>query len=127
MIDINQDLLDQKNTANEIEMQDSKIEIKTRDKIHFVELSSILYMKADKDGTKIFLEGDSSLWTDSALKTFVHELSDQGFVRIHRGVVVNLNHILWINHSSLRIKTGEDLKIGRTYKKGIMENIAISK
>lgn len=117
LINMNQCLIDQKQSAN----QNKKIRVETRDKIHFIELASILYLKAEKEGTKLKLVDEKSIWCQSPLKYFVENLSESGFVRIHRAVTVNLNNIDWINHSTLKMNNGEELRVSRTYKETIIK------
>lgn len=63
------------------------------------------------------------MWLDISLKSLLDRLNGDKFVRIHRSTIVNLDHVEWVNHSSLKMRNGEDLKIGRTYKKDIIERI----
>ena len=94
-------MLDQKNSL--VKTTDFKIEIQTRDKLHFVLLSRIIYFKAENDGTRIIVEDNQSLWTDSPLKYFVNNLEEKSVVKIHRNIAVNLIHIEWINYATLKM------------------------
>lgn len=119
LVNMNQTLINQK--EQKIESQpNTKLEVKTRDKIHFLELSTILYIKADNNGSRLFLDMNKSLWTDTPLKYFVQDLSEKGFVRIHRAATVNLSQIEWINHATLKMNNGQELKVSRTYKDEIL-------
>jgi hypothetical protein len=120
LISLNESLLAQKNQKPITVTEDTKLEVKTRDKIYFVEVSDIIYVRADNDGTRFFLDGDKTLWTDAALKHFVGELQPRGFARIHRSAAVNLTQIEWINHSTLKMNNGDELKVSRTYKNEIL-------
>ena len=92
------------------------LEIKSSDKTHFIDLNHLRYISAENDGGRFYLEDGRSIWLDISLKALLDKLPNDRYIRIYRGTIVNLDHVEWVNHSSLRMKAGEDLKIGRTYK-----------
>lgn len=99
----------------------TKLELKTRDKVHIVDESEIFYIIAEDNGIRVFLGKDKSIWVDQRLKEMISSLSGKQFMQIHRSSMINLIHVDWVNHSSLRMNDGKELKIGRTYKKNIIE------
>ena len=98
------------------------ISIKSQDKIHKLDLAKIKYVKAEDEGVRIFYD-DTSLWLDVRLKKIEELTSGAGFVKIYRSTIVNLTYIAWVNHVTLKLKGGTELKIGRTYKSRIKEVI----
>lgn len=107
-----------------VQTQESKIEIKARNKIHMLPLSKIIYVKAEMEGARLFLEDESSIWTSASVKSFVESYSDNGIVLIYRGVAININHIEWVNTSTVKMDNGVELKVGRTYKQDVIDMIA---
>ena len=96
-----------------------KIEIKSTDKTHLISVQSILYFSAEDNGVRLYLEDGKSLWSDQRLKTLEDKLLGTNFSKIYRSTVVNFSHVDWVNHSSLMMLNGTELKIGRTYKADI--------
>ena len=72
-------------------------------------------MQAEDDGVRIYYD-DISKWSDISLVNMQKQLDDSLFVQIFRGTIVNINHIAWINTNTLKMKSGAELKIGRTFK-----------
>lgn len=97
------------------------VEIVGRDKIHFIPATEISHLIAEAEGVRYYLANRTSIWSDAALKDVADQLPDTHFIRVYRSVVVNIRHIDWINHSSLRMKDNTDLPIGRTYKQQIKD------
>lgn len=102
--------IEQKSIGN-----DNEISIKSKDKTYFVPLHNIKYMQAEDDGVRIYYD-DISKWSDISLVNMQKQLDDSLFVQIFRGTIVNINHIAWINTNTLKMKSGAELKIGRTFK-----------
>ena len=102
-------------TKPKLTEEKKEVSIKTTDKTYFIPMDKITYVQAEDDGVRVYYE-DTSKWTDVSLKNFQQELDNSSFVQIGRGVVVNIKHIAWINTSTLKMKAGAELKIGRTYK-----------
>ena len=98
-----------------------RLEVRGLDKVHLVAPSDILYLRAENEGSRLHLTDGTTIWSTQALKTYYKELEDKLFIKIFRSTIVNLNHISWVNHETLKMNDGEELKIGRTYKKEIVE------
>ena len=93
-----------------------KLEIKSLDKIHMVDLRDIIYCKSEAEGVRIFLKGSKSIWSGIRLKEFKEKLPQSNFLRIFRSTIINVYHLEWVNHATLKMVNGDELKIGRTYK-----------
>lgn len=102
--------------------QQKEITVKSLDKIHKLNMEDIVYLKAEDDGVRIFL-GAQSIWSDQALKTVREKLPKSSFIQIYRSTLININHVEWVNHSTLQMNDGTELKIGRVYKNNIKEAI----
>ena len=97
-----------------------KIEIKCIDKQYLIEFDDIIYLIAEDNGTRIYLT-DKSIWSDLKLKSVSELLPADNFLKIYRSTIINIDKLEWVNHATLKMVTGEELKIGRTYKSDIKE------
>lgn len=98
----------------------SKLEIRSNDKTFLVEANTIQFIQAEDNGSRIFFE-DRSLWTDVSLKSLEAKLDFPYMIRVHRSHIINISFLEWINQSHLQLSNGNSLKIGRTYKKHLLE------
>lgn len=72
---------------------DGKITIPTQDGFEVIEISNILYCKADDNYTQLFLVDGHKKLVSKTLKYFEILLSENGFVRIHKSYLVNVNYV----------------------------------
>jgi tetratricopeptide (TPR) repeat protein len=98
----------------------SNIQFKSNDKTFIIEPDRVRYVQAEAEGTRIFFDQEDR-WTDLSLKQLNNQLTDDLFIQVFRSTIVNLQHIDWINTTTLQMKDGTKLKIGRTYKKKIQK------
>ena len=98
-----------------------KLEIKSLDKKHLVNIKDIIYCKAEDEGVRIYLINDRTIWTDLRFKTLFDQLPKTSFLQVFRSTVINVYHLDWVNHATLKMVNGTELKIGRTYKKELRE------
>ena len=99
-----------------------EVQIKSIDKIYNIDVAAIKYLKAEDDGTRVYYD-DTSKWTGESLKELKTKFPDDIFVQTFRGIIVNINYVLWINGTSLKLKDNIELKISRTYKQDIKDAI----
>ena len=115
--------LDRLNLRMLSEKEKSTFQFKHLDKIVILELSNILYLKAEQEGCRIYTNS-ASYWTNLTLKSIELNLPKKLFFRIHRGTIINIFHVDWVNHSSLKLNDDTELKIGRTYKNNIRNAVS---
>ena len=85
-----------------------------------IELDKTIYL--EKQGNYVnFYTTEGVLQERSLIDDKHKELSGFGFVRPHVGAIVNANYIAEINSKFLRLKSGKEMSISRTYKKEIKE------
>jgi two-component system, LytTR family, response regulator len=87
--------------------------VSSQDRIDYVHFSEILYLKADRNYTEIFLEGNKHLLVSKALGQMIPKLPTTHFLRIHQSIVVNLTKIRQYdkNENYLILKNGEKLSV----------------
>lgn len=100
----------------------TKLEIKSQGKIILIDPTSMLYAKAESNGSRIFTK-DRNFWTEIRFKDLVDMLPESMFSQIFRSTIVNIDHVEHISSNDLKMKYGEELKISRTYKKDILERL----
>ena len=105
-------------TQNTRKRKSNKINIRHRDEIIVVSTDEIVFIMAENDGCRLHYKS-KNLWTYISLKELTNQLPEDKFVRIFRSTIVNIDHIDWINHSTLKVSSGDELKIGRSYKNDI--------
>lgn len=105
------------------EAKDITLQLKSHDKTYKITVNDIYYVIAEDNGIRVFLS-DKSIWSDLKLKAIIERLNGDIFVQIFRSTLVNIEKLEWVNHSSLRLIDGTELKIGRTFKKMLSEKIS---
>lgn len=78
---------------HELSKEKKKIVLKETDVLHIVQLDEILWCNADGSYTVFYLTGDRKVMVSRHLKEFEDILSPNGFFRVHRSHLVNLNKI----------------------------------
>jgi two-component system LytT family response regulator len=101
----------------------SRVAIRAKGKILFINLSEVVAVQAEGNNVSLQWNGNSYLLRES-LSAVAAELEPQGFIRIHRSILVNASFVEEIKPYStgeygLRMKSGKEYTITRTYKKNI--------
>ncbi|MES2486183.1 MAG: LytTR family DNA-binding domain-containing protein [Bacteroidota bacterium] len=95
-----------KNTAN----YHKKISIPSQKKIDFIYPDQIIYLKADRNYTEIYLENDTKLVIAKNLREVEKILSDFDFIeRFGKSIIINLNTIKAIQGKAIEFKNGQKL------------------
>ena len=97
-----------------------KLELKGLDKVHMVIPEEIIYIAAEDNGTRIYTH-NSSVWSAVKFKEVYAQLDKSSFLQIYRSKVINIHKLEWVNHATLMMSNGDELKIGRTYKKELKD------
>jgi two-component system LytT family response regulator len=100
-----------------------RVAIKVKGKILFINLSEVVAVQAEGDYVSLHRNGSSYLLRES-ISAVAAELEPQGFVRIHRSILVNASFVEEIKpyptgEYGVRVKGGKEYTITRTYKKNI--------
>ncbi len=73
---------------------DARIALTTTEGIYMKKIRSIIYIQADGNYTKFFLDdGKRPILISRTLKDFEEQLKDAGFVRTHSSYLINLAHL----------------------------------
>ncbi|MFD2564116.1 LytR/AlgR family response regulator transcription factor [Aquimarina rubra] len=102
---------------------DGKITIPQQDGFEVLKVAEILYCQADDNYTKIFLNQGQKL-VSKTLKYFEDSLVDQGFVRIHKSYLVNVNAIVRYKKGkggSVQLNSGKELLVSSSKKGALLD------
>ncbi len=100
-----------------------RVAIKVKGKILFISLGEVVAVQAEGNYVSLKQNGSSYLLRQS-ISAVAEKLEPQGFVRIHRSILVNTAFVEEIRPYStgeygLRVKGGEEYTVTRTYKKNL--------
>lgn len=111
------------NESNESKVVEAngRLIIDTHGKTYFLNITNIIYLKAERVYSKIYYDSKNILVSKST-NYFENILNDLNFYRIHRSYLVNLKKVKDIvkkENSSIfvRMNNGEELSISRQHKK----------
>jgi len=71
-----------------------KITIPTQSGFEVLEIHDIIYAKADDNYTELYLKNNKKKLVSKTLKYFDDALKENGFARIHKSYLVNVNYIV---------------------------------
>ncbi|MGD0302691.1 MAG: LytTR family DNA-binding domain-containing protein [Bryobacteraceae bacterium] len=100
-----------------------RVAIKVKGKILFINLSNVVAVQAEGNYVSLERNGSSYLLRES-ISAVAEKLEPQGFIRIHRSILVNTSFVEEIRPYStgeygLRVKGGKEYTVTRTYKKNL--------
>ncbi len=97
-----------------VEDSTSVIHIKSDRRIFLVNLTDIIYIESLDNYVKIHFK-DKWLVTHENISSLEKRLPSNGFVRIHRSYVININEVKSFSAESVHL-TNKELPVGRAYK-----------
>ncbi|MDT0556975.1 LytR/AlgR family response regulator transcription factor [Patiriisocius hiemis] len=99
-----------------------KITIPQQNGFEVLEISNILYCQADDNYTNIFLNDKKKL-VSKTLKYFEEALSENGFARVHKSYLVNVNAIVEYRKGkggSVLLSNGKEVMVSPSKKKDLL-------
>lgn len=102
---------------------EGKITIPLQNGFEVLEIADILYCQADDNYTKIFV-GEKKKLVSKTLKYFEDALVDNGFARVHKSYLVNVNAVTEYRKGkggSLVLKNGKEIMVSPSKKKAFLE------
>lgn len=103
-----------------------KIKLVNREGFELIELKDILYCKSEINYTRFYLKNRKPILTSKTLKSYQEYLEQNGFLRVHKSYVVNLNEITKFSHGKVAIihlTTNETINVGKEYKAKLLERL----
>jgi two-component system LytT family response regulator len=100
-----------------------RVAIKVKGKILFINLSDVVVVQAEGNYVSLQRSGSSYLLRQS-ISAVAEKLEPEGFIRIHRSILVNTSCVEEIRPYStgeygLLVKGGKEYTVTRTYKKNL--------
>ena len=86
-----------------------------------IEIGEILYIESLKDYIKIYT-GDKPVLTLSSMKAIEERLPSSDFIRVHRGFIVNIGKIQYIQRNFITVENKE-IPIGENYREAFLKAI----
>ena len=115
-------------TINNVESDETKIEFIDKTKTFSFKIKEIVYIEGDRNYQKVVLKDKSSQNIRVALGQLEEKLKDHGFIRIHKGYLLNYLYIRSIEGEEVYLTTGISLPMAKKRKDEIMKQyLAISR
>ena len=117
-----EDLLENRVLRPKLDQVVGKITLPQQDGFQVLNVSEILYCKADDNYTEIYLV-NKKLLVSKTLKYFEEALSDFAFARIHKSYLVNVNEVVKYRKGkggSVVVSNGKELLVSASRKKELL-------
>src|SRR5580658_8536789 len=106
-----------------IAQQSPRVAIKVKGRILFINLNDVVTVQAEGDYVSL-QQNASSYLVRELISAVAEQLEPQGFIRIHRSILVNTSFVEEIRPYStgeygLRVRGGREYTVTRTYKKNL--------
>jgi DNA-binding LytR/AlgR family response regulator len=85
-------------------------------------LSDILYFESNGNYLMLYTKNETYKYR-STLTEVERELSEHGFIRIHKGFVVNSKEVYRIGNNEITLINGTELPIGRSNKESVRQTL----
>ncbi|WP_303318633.1 LytTR family DNA-binding domain-containing protein [Flavivirga abyssicola] len=102
---------------------DGKITIPQLDGFEVINMSDILYCKADDNYTEIYLNTNKKKLVSKTLKYFEEALSSASFARIHKSYLVNVNEVVKYvkgKGGSVILSNGKEVMVSASKKSNLL-------
>ncbi len=89
-------------------------------------IKDIMYIEAEGNYLNIYMQSDETVRIRETLGNIEKELNGKGFVRCHKGYLVNMDYMTKIKSSEIELRNKAVLKvipIGRSYEKEVRHKI----
>jgi len=104
---------------------EGKITIPTQNGFEVLSVQEIIYAKADDNYTLLFLENKREKLVSKTLKYFEDVLNENGFARIHKSYLVNINAIASYHKGSggsVILNNGKELSVSASKKAALLSH-----
>ena len=105
----------------------NKICLATADGFEFIEVSSIIYCKAEGSYTKFILHGGTELLVSKHLKEYETLLLEQGFMRVHNSYLIHLKAVkkyVKADGGYIIMDNGDTVNVSRSKKDDFLKVMA---
>jgi DNA-binding LytR/AlgR family response regulator len=110
------------NAVNKLSKEQATITFKNRNELIRIKISEILYFESDSNYVKMFTTETNYHYRET-LSTLEKKLASKGFIRIHKGYLVNQQFVYTIRYEEIELTNGDLLPIGRTNRDSVRKQI----
>lgn len=103
----------------------TSITVRCEGRNELVDVMSIESLEALKDYTRLNLTDGRQITTLGTLTSMEQQLPTQLFKRVQRSYIVNLKHVQSYNTQSLRLASGMEIPIGKTYRDEVQSSLSL--
>lgn len=121
-IKVKENALEDRILKSKLNKAEGKITLPQQDGFLVLNISDILYCKADDNYTEIYLV-NKKLVVSKTLKYFEEALADHPFARIHKSYLVNVNEVIKYRKGkggSVIVSNGKELLVSASKKKQLL-------
>jgi len=108
-------------TIANVESDDAKIDFIDKTKTLSFKIKEIVYIEGDRNYQKVVLKDKSSQNVRVQMGSLEEKLREHGFIRIHKGYLVNYLYIRSIGTDEVLLTTGSSLPMSKKRKDEIMK------
>ena len=108
-------------TINNTESDETKIDIIDKTKTVSFKIKEIVYIEGDRNYQKVVLKDKTSQNIRVAMGSLEEKLKEYGFIRIHKGYLLNYLYIRSIEGEEVYLTTGGSLPMAKKRKDEIMK------
>lgn len=102
----------------ELSDRQDTISIRVNGETIIIKLAEVMYFEADSNYINVFMTKDSYHFRES-LGVLENQLAVKGFIRIHKGFLVNQQFVHAIRYDEIELSDGRLLPIGRTNRENV--------
>ncbi len=108
----------------QVNSQKNKIVIPLMDGFELVRLEDVLYMVADDNFVHIHISNGKSFMACRSLKFYEEQLQSNGFFRIHRKFLINVEHVIRFRKTKpplVQMSNQKELELSQSKRKAFLE------
>lgn len=111
-----------KSIADELQKRNEHFSFKTNEGFFKVPFADILYFESESNYINLYCV-DNQYKFRGTITSLENELSAKGFIRTHKGFLVNQQHIFAIKGDDIELSNKQLLPIGRTNRESVKKTI----
>ena len=100
---------------------EKRFELRDGNSVTVLKAAKVLYIESYRKTQNVYLTSGETILLHATLDRLYEQVQDCNFIRIHKGYIVNCQHIENFGRSEVRLSSGNQLPVGRAYYKGAME------
>lgn len=102
--------------------REDSITIKVNGEFLILRLDDIVYIEASSNYVNITTKSSAYQYRQT-LGELEQQLSSKGFIRIHKGFIVNSRYVYALSHNEIKLTTGQNLPVGRSNRDNVRSQI----